>query len=270
MRSILLIFAIAALSAQDARQIVQKSVELDQANWLSMKNYTWTARQTERNLDSDGKVKSEKTESWETVILYGEAFHRMLERNGKPLSPEEQRKEQQKLDKQTAKLAEESDSEREKRLAKKEKEREKDREFLREIPDMFNFRIERSEVLEGRDVWVIAATPKPNYTPKRSGAKPLLKVKGELWIDKAEYQWVRLEAETVDTISFGLFLARLSPGSKLIFEQSRVNDEVWLPKREYVRASARLALLKKLSVEQEVTWSNFRKFSADSKIVAIE
>jgi hypothetical protein len=61
-------------------------------------------------------------------------------------------------------------------------------------------------------VWVIAATPKTGHTPKRSDAKPLTKVKSELWVDKAEYQWVRLEAETIDTISFGWILARLNPG----------------------------------------------------------
>src|SRR5947207_3211203 len=105
--------------------------------------------------------------------------------------------------------------------------------------------------MDGHDVWVISATPKPGYKLRHSDAKPLLKIKGELWIDKLEYQWARVEAESIDTISFGWFLARLSPGSKLIFEQSRVNDEVWLPKRQYVRASARLGLVKTLAMEQE-------------------
>ncbi len=270
MRAVLFFFSIAALSAQDAREIVRKSVELDQANRRIMQNYTWTAKRTERNLDSDGNVKSQKSSRWETVILYGVAFRRVIERDGKPLPPDEQRKEQEKLDEKAAKFANESDSDREKRLAKKEKERQKELEFLREIPDIYDFQIERSDKVEGRDVWVISATPKANYTPKNSDAKVLQKMKGELWIDKTEYQWVRLEVETIDTISFGLVLFRLSPGSKLTFEQARVNDEVWLPKRQWVRGGARIALLKKLSEEDEVTWSNFRKFSADSKVVAVE
>ena len=270
MRAVLFFFSIAALSAQDAHEIVRKSVELDQANRRIMQNYTWTAKRTERNLDSDGNVKSQKSSRWETVILYGVAFRRVIERDGKPLPPDEQRKEQEKLDEKAAKFASESDSDREKRLAKREKERQKELEFLREIPDIYDFQIERSDKVEGRDVWVISATPKANYTPKNSDAKVLQKMKGELWIDKTEYQWVRLEVETIDTISFGLVLFRLSPGSKLTFEQARVNDEVWLPKRQWVRGGARIALLKKLSEEDEVTWSNFRKFSADSKVVAVE
>ncbi len=96
------------LFAQDPREIVRKSVELDQADWARMKDYTWVARETDRSLDSHGSVKSEKTEKWETVVLYGEPHHRMLERDGKPLSAGDQQKEQQKLDKAVAKLQQES------------------------------------------------------------------------------------------------------------------------------------------------------------------
>jgi len=269
MRALVFLIAL-SLYAQEAREIVRKSVELDQANWARMKDYTWIATRKERHLDSDGKVKSEESSRWETLIVYGEPFRKTLEKNGKPVSADEQRKQQAKLDEKAAKLAAETPEEQAKRQAKLDREREKDREFLREVPDIYNFKIERSEVVDGRDVWVISATPKPDYKPRNSDAKPLLKIKGQMWIDKTEYQWVRLEAETIDTISFGLFIARLDPGSKLIFEQTRVNDEIWLPKRELVRGSGRLGLIKKIAMEEETTWSNFRKFSTDSKVVAVE
>ncbi len=112
--------------------------------------------------------------------------------------------------------------------------------------------------------------PKPGAQPKHGDAKPLLKIRAKVWIDKAEYQWVRLEAETTATISFGLFIARLAPGAKLEFEQTRVNDECWLPKREVVRGAARLGLVKKLVGEEETTWNNYRKFQVDSKVVATQ
>jgi hypothetical protein len=47
-----------------------------------------------------------------------------------------------------------------------------------------------------------------------------------------------------------------------------VNDEVWLPKREYTSGSGRLGLVKKIAMEQELTWSNYRKFQVESKIVS--
>jgi hypothetical protein len=258
------------LLAQEARDIVKRSVELDQANWQRMKDYTWIARQTDRELGSSGQVKSQKIEEWETVVIYGEPHRRMLQRNGKPLSEGDQRKEQDKLDQAVAKRTSETPQQRARREADFEHEREKDREFLREVPDLFDFKMLGEEKIDGRDVWVISATPKPNAHPKHGDAKPLLKVEAKVWIDKAEYQWVRLEAETTATISFGLFIARLSPGAKLIFEQTRVNDDVWLPKREVVRGAARLGLVKKLAGEEEITWNNYRKFQVDSKVLATE
>jgi hypothetical protein len=258
------------LRAQDAREIVRKSVELDLANWQRMKDYTWIARESERSLDSSGQVKSEKTQAWETVVLYGELHRRILERDCKPLSAVDQRKEQEKLDKAVAKLERETPAQRERRVAEYEKQRAKDREFLREVTEIYDFKMQGAEKIDGHDVWVISATPKAGYQAKHREAKALQKIQGKLWIDQAEYQWVRLEAQTTATISFGLFLARLSPGARIVFESTRVNDEVWLPKREWARGAARLGLVKKLSMEQEVTWNNYRKFQVDSKVVATQ
>jgi hypothetical protein len=255
------------LCAQDAREIVRKSVELDQTNWLRMKDYTWIAHESERNLDSGGVVKSEKTQTWETLVLSGEPHRRMLERDGHPLPPDDQRKEQAKLDRVSAKLVNETPEQRQRRIADYQKRREKERDFLREIVDLYDFKLEGEQQVDGHAAWVIAATPKTGYQPQRRDARPLLKIRGKIWIDKAEYQWVRLEAETMDTISYGLFIARLNPGAKLVFEQTRVNDEVWMPKRESVSGSGRLGLVKKISLEQELNWSNYRKFQVESKVV---
>src|SRR5579863_9182535 len=81
------------LCGQDAREIVRKSVELDQANWLRMQNYTWVARNTERHLDSKGQTKSVESTAWETLVLSGQPHRRIIERDGKPLPPDEQSEE---------------------------------------------------------------------------------------------------------------------------------------------------------------------------------
>ena len=255
-----------SLPAQDARAIVRKSVELDQANWRRARDYTWTVQLAERQLDSAGQVKAEKKEAWETTILYGEPHRKYTLRNNKPLSAQESQQQQEKLDKEVAKLRDETPRQKERRLADEEKQRQKAREFLLEIPDAYDLRVLHEDSVDGRPVWVISATPKPGYQPKRSDAKDLLKIKGTLWIDKAEYQWVRVEAETIGTLSWGFFIARINPGAKLVFEQARVNDEIWLPKRQVVSGTGRL-LGKKIATQVEVVWSNFRKFSVESNII---
>jgi len=255
-------------AAVDPREMIRKCVELDQSNWLRMKDYTWVARETTRHLDANGKVKSVEGEGWETVILYGMPYRKTIERNGEPLAADRLRKEQEKLDRTVAELERETPRQRETRVAAYQKERAKDREFLKELPDAFDFRLEGDAKIDGRETWIVAASPKPGYRAKHGDAKAFSKIEGRIWIDKAEFQWVRIEAKTIDTISWGLCLARLNPGASLVFEQTRVNDEIWLPKRELVSGSGRLAVVKKVTEEQEIDWTNYRKFKVDSNIVS--
>jgi hypothetical protein len=50
---------------------------------------------------------------------------------------------------------------------------------------------------------------------------------------------------------------------------ARVNDEVWLPKRIFANGTGRLALVKQLRVEDDTSYSNYRKFQSESRIVAV-
>jgi hypothetical protein len=258
---------VTSVSAQDPYELVRKSISQDQLDWVRMKDYTWQARSTEKRLDPHGKVQSTKREAWETLILNGEPYRRTLERDGKPLSADEQRSEQKKLDRESSKLASETPAQRQKRMDELEKRRRREFEFLSEIPELYNLRMEGETVVDGRRVWIVAGEPKAGAKAKSSDAKMLLKVRGRMWIDKATLQWAKVEAETTDTISWGLFLARLSPGAKMTFEQSEVSPELWLPKRLTLSGSGRIGLLKRLAQDEEIEWSNYKKFSVDSKIV---
>jgi hypothetical protein len=267
-RHTLLAFLTAAASwGQDPRELVRRSISQDQLDWVRMKDYTWQARSTEKHLDSHGKVESTKLETWETLILDGQPYRRTLERDGKPLSPEEQRTEQKKLDRETRRLSSETPAERQRRLDEAEKRRRREFAFLSEIPELFDLRLEADSTVDGRPVWVVSGAPRPGAKAKSGDAKMLLKLRGRMWIDKATYQWARVEAETTDTISWGLFLARLNPGAKMTFEQTEVNSELWLPKRLLLNGSGRVGLIKRLSQDEEIEWSNYQKFSVDSKIV---
>jgi hypothetical protein len=49
----------------------------------------------------------------------------------------------------------------------------------------------------------------------------------------------------------------------------RVNDEIWLPKQILVQAHAR-ALLKHVSFDLDVEYSDYRRYQTDSRIVSTE
>jgi hypothetical protein len=88
-----------------------------------------------------------------------------------------------------------------------------------------------------------------------------------VWIDKDDSQMKKLDVQFIDTVSFGLFLARLHKGSRVVIEQTRVNDEVWLQQHIAVKVDARIALLKDFNVDVDVTDHDYKKFRTDTKIV---
>jgi hypothetical protein len=249
--------------AQDPVEIIRRSVDRDLYNFERLKNYTYQEREENREFDANGKVKKTEIETREILILGGRPYGRVVARNDKPLPEKDVRKEQERLDRALARAENESAAEK----AKREKARAEGRKFLAELPDAYRFRLAGEEMVSGKPAWVIEADPKPEFRPKDIRSKILAKVRGKVWIDKAEYQWVKAEAEVLDTLSFGLALFRLAPGGSLRFEQTRVNDEVWLPAHVMIRADARLAYVKKVRAEIEVSYRDYKKFQAESRVV---
>jgi hypothetical protein len=265
--NILMLLLLAAVArADDAGDIVRRSLDRDLLNFERLKNYTYQERIEEREYDGKGKLKKTDIETSEILILGGRPYARQIARNDKPLSEKDARKEQEKVDKELAKRQNESSAEK----AQHEKARAEQRKFMHEFTEAFNFRILAEENVSGKPAWKIEAEPKPGYRPQDSKAKIFLKVRGKVWIDQADYQWVKAEGEATGTLSFALGMFRIASGGSLSFEQTRVNDEVWLPTRIKIRGDARLAYLKNVHGEVDITYRDYKKFQTDSRIVTVE
>ena len=254
------------LSEAQIREMIRISADKDVENTKRQRDYTYIRRDERRNLDGRGRVKSAESKTYEVTILAGEQAERLIAKNDKPLSEKDAKKEDDKIRKLVAKGEKESERSRRKRLEKSEKETEEERQFVREVADAYKFQLRGTEDIDGRPAWVIDADPLPGYKPRLKDAKILPKVRMRVWIDKAEQQWVKLDIECIDTISWGLFLARLHRGSTIHIEQTRVNDEVWLPRHAAMKLDARIALLKNLDLEFDVTFRDYQKFRTDAVI----
>ncbi len=262
----MVLFALCAAAqerAPDAVEIVRRSVDRDWTDFESRKNYTYQERTEFRQFRGDGKLASSQSETNEILILGGRPYERLTARNDRPLPAREERKQQAKLDQESAKRQHESAAAR----ARYEQDRAEQREFIREIPDAFTFRLVETSTVSNQPAWVIEAQPKPGYRAIHSRAKDLAKVRAKIWIEQATYHWVKVEGEALDTISSDFGLLRIDRGSTLHFEQTHVNDEIWLPSSILVRFEARVALVKKLRGEFDIRYSNYQKFQSDSKIL---
>ncbi len=140
---------------------------------------------------------------------------------------------------------------------------------MREIADAYNFTLVGTELVGGREAWVIDGEPRPGFVPQMKESKFLPKFRGRVWIDKSDLQLSKLDVECLDTISWGLFLARFHKGSRFMLEQIRVNEEVWLPRQLTAKIDVRLALLKNFNVDVEQTFRDYKKFRATARIVGV-
>lgn len=251
----------------DPTEIVRRAMEMDQRNFELARNYTYQEHRVFKTLDKHGKEKHKQIETYDWTILYGEPYSRLIQKDDKPLKPKDEKKEQEKVDKFIAKRKNETPEERKKRLDKEDKERREDRAFATEVVKAYDFRIVGEEQVSGRDTYVIDATARTDFHPTQPHADILPKLKGKVWIDKQDYGWARIQAQTTDTISWGLFILRIHKGSQVTLEQTRVNNEIRLPSKLAVTGGARVALLVNADVDLQSDYSNYKKFTAGSRIL---
>lgn len=267
---LVLLLVPALLSAQDAREIVRRAVETAEVHDKLALNYTFIERQDIKQLESNGRTKKHEIRTFDVTMVEGSPHRRLIARADKPLSPEDDRHEREKERLGIEQRRRETAEQRAKRIAEWEKKRNRQREFMREIPNAFNFQILREERIDGRAVYVIQAEPRPGYDPPSMATGFLRKMRATLWIDKQDHGWARLDAEAFDNVSIGLFLARIHKGTRILLEQTRVNDEIWLPRRMNIAATLRVALVKWIGGEWHYDYRDYRKFEASSRVAGYE
>ena len=250
------------------QQLFRVVADKDRENDKRQRDYTYIERQVQKRVNGKGEVKSTEVETSEVLQIYGEQVERLIEKDDKPLSTKDAAKEEAKIQKIIDKRQNESESDRKKREEREIKDREENRKFETEVADAYNFKLVGTELLGGREAWVIDAEPRPGFVPQMKESKLLSKFRGR-WIDKADLQLAKLDVECLDTVSFGWFLARFHKGTRITLEQTRINNEVWLPLHVAAKIDVRVALLKNFDVELDQAYRDYKKFRASSKIVGV-
>jgi hypothetical protein len=257
------------LTTEQIRALIEKVAANDMENDKKQRDYTYVERDVTYRLDKKGEQKDTEILTYDVLNIDGKQVQRLIEKNDKPLSDKDAAKEDEKIQKIINKRKNESDKDREKRAEREAKDREEGKQFEREIVDAYNFTLLGTESVGGRDAWVISAEPRAGFVPHMKYANYLPKFHGRIWIDKADVQMSKMDVEALDTVSWGLFIARIHKGSHFMMEQTRINDDVWLPRQVNFKIDVRFALLKNFDVDAEQTFRDYKKFRTDSKIVGM-
>jgi hypothetical protein len=232
-----------------------------------VKQYTCDLSEEEEKIGSNGEVTSHEVKEYDIFYVGDEQIRRLLVKDGKPLEGDEKKKEEQRFSKEFDE-AKKKQAELANDPKKQQKQEEREQAQISDFLRAENFTNPRRETFRGQEVIVFDFGPNPDYKPKSTIENLVQKLVGVIWVDEQARDVVRLEARFSDNFKIaGGLLASLSKGSNFVFEQTLVNNEVWLPSYDEVHAAARLVFVK-VKANQIDRYSNYKKFSSEIRLGA--
>ncbi|MGA9886804.1 MAG: hypothetical protein WBQ31_04855 [Candidatus Acidiferrales bacterium] len=249
----------------DIAQLLRDMQKNQKAVEEIVKQYTCRLSNEEEKLGSNGDVSSHSVKDYDIFYVGDEEIRHLLAKDGKPLEGDEKKKEDQRFGKEFD-AAKKKQAELANDPKKQQKEEERDEAQISDFLSAENFTNPRREIFRGQEVIVFDFGPNPAYKPKNMVENLVQKLVGVIWVDEQARDVVRLEARFSDNFKIGGGLvASLSKGSNFVFEQTLVNNEVWLPSYDEVHAAARLVFVK-VKANQIDRYSDYKKFSSEIKL----
>lgn len=234
-----------------------------------LEDYSYKQQIIKRELTDEGELKIKDSETFQLSFYKGYRIQRLIAKDGRPLTPEEQRDADEKAQDRVKDI--------EKELAKQEErtvdqsstgapDRDGRQISIAEVLKASKLLNPRRERLKGRKVVVFDFEPDPDFD--FSNAKSFLKFFGKtagvMWIDEEDKQVARIEAVLFDSYKVGGgILAKLRKGASFTLEQERINDEIWLPTFADINLSVRVLLFGGVKVNQVIRSFDFNKFRTE-------
>lgn len=251
----------------DLRALFKEIDENQKATDKIRENYAGSQSEEETEFEGDGRVKKREASEYTFFYLNGHEVTTLVKKDGKELSAEDQKKENEK----TRKRIEELQKREAKKEAKEEKARQEGKEENKDEPgiEVFlracQFVNPRRERFRGLDVLVFDFEPNPDFKPRKLVEKIVQKLAGVVWVDEKAHQVARLEAYFVGDVKIGGgLLANLQKGTSFVFEQAFVNNEVWLPTYGEAHIGVRFLLVKGIKASIVTRYWDYKKFNVET------
>ena len=222
-------------------------------------SYTYTTLETTQDIDSNGNVTKTESVEQEDFFVNGHVIARTVKKNGRPLSDHDQQKETESV----TKLVEKA----EKTLP--DQPLQGPTISISRVLEIMDVRNPRREQFRGRPTIVFDFIGRKDAKTHGLVEDASKKLQGTLWIDEADRQVARLEVSFNDNfrVAGGLF-ASVQKGSNFRFDQSPVEEGLWLPTGGEGTMQARVLMVKNLRqhfVERDYDYKRFRVEAQQSK-----
>lgn len=219
------------------------------------KNYICTMTQVADEFSSDGSKKTH-TDQYQAFYVANTEILQHTARDGKPLSPDAAKKEQERVDKLVAKLKSHGNKP------------DKDDFHLTGLWNVASFSNPRRELISGRPTLVFDYKGNPDAKAKNIGEEIMRQLIGTLWIDERDDAIVRLDGTLQQNFHIGGgLLVNIKKGSRFNFTQSLINNEIWFPAELTAHIDGRFLLVKGFNGNGRQTFSDYRKLATSVTIL---
>ena len=254
MRILLLLGMTASLWAQplDWRPVMRASLERMVASDSKMADYSFDRRVIRKEFEADGKLKLESNMLMRPERVEGVWISRVLEKDGAALTEVEQRRQEETIRRKI--LEGKAEGGRPPSILGRDND-----DLIQEFPEALEYRLIGEEMMAGRKSWVLTCQPRAGYKAKSMRSRFFEKVRGKVWVDQAEKDLVRVDAEVFDTISVGFgLLGRVGKGTRFILNRGRVTEGHFFTESSQVNFTAKVLVFKTLISEIKTQFFNFK------------
>ncbi len=227
--------------------------------------YTYRLRRTEVRRNPFGRIGTGDVKLYEVYPspIAELTYYRLVATNDIPTPPaalaEQDRRQRAKVDAYVARLRRLPPAERARRLEADSVVGARERAMVNDVVAMLEYKLERRERLDGRPTIVVAFWPKPSARPATREGGIVRHFRGQVWVDEAEQQVVRVEAEAIDPISFGFgLIVRIDEGTRGVFRRQKVADGTWLPVEARLRGGGRALLFRRFALDLVSEYFDYR------------
>jgi hypothetical protein len=205
-------------------------------------------RYRQRKVDPKGSVVKEIVETKDGDIS------RLIEKDGKPLSTEDEHAE---LDRLNHLLAHPEVQEH--RHKKEQEDNARGDEMVRMLPDAFLFTSDGMVEGPNGPCYRLKFKPNPAFTPPDREGEVYHGMVGELWVDKAQLRLVKIDAHLISDVNFGWgVLGKLFKGGSILVENSDVGLHHWETIHMKLQLQGKLLMLKSADFSTTEDYSNFQ------------
>jgi hypothetical protein len=246
---------------------LMRDVEANQRKSESIqKDYLYHSVETRQELGSHGEVKKTTVTEFDHFWVNGVPVRRTVKKDGKPLSPDEIAKENERIDKLTAKANEKREKADDQ--GKQTDPRGNEEVSVSRLLELGAFTTPRRVQLNGRDTIAVDFTGDPKAKTRNRSEDVIRDLAGTAWIDEPDHVLARVEGHFINSfkIAAGL-VVDIQKDTRFSMTQIKVNDEVWLPSRLEGQGSFHALLFFGLNVSGQIVNSDYRKFRTTSTVL---